>query len=152
MFEIMRRIEFDAAHRVMRHESKCKNLHGHRYAAEIFVQDMSGLDSLGRVIDFSILKEKIGGWIDECWDHGVILNTEDRELIELCKRNKWKHYRMLSGNPTAENIAKELFGVAKLQLEQTQLLVTRVRIHETPNCYADYFEWTPEQLARTDDE
>ena len=29
-----RRIEFDAAHRVMGHEGKCKHLHGHRYALE----------------------------------------------------------------------------------------------------------------------
>ena len=29
-----RRIEFDAAHRVMEHESKCRHLHGHRYAIE----------------------------------------------------------------------------------------------------------------------
>ncbi len=47
-----RRIEFDAAHRVMRHEGKCKHLHGHRYALEATFS-ASGLDALGRVIDFA---------------------------------------------------------------------------------------------------
>ncbi len=34
MITCTRRIEFDAAHRILNHESKCKMLHGHRYAIE----------------------------------------------------------------------------------------------------------------------
>jgi 6-pyruvoyltetrahydropterin/6-carboxytetrahydropterin synthase len=50
-----RRIEFDAAHRVMEHESKCKHLHGHRYALEAtFVAP--DLDTLGRVVEFGVIK------------------------------------------------------------------------------------------------
>jgi hypothetical protein len=42
-------------------------------------------------------------------------------------------------NPTAENIAEELFCWAD-SLVPNPLKVVHVRIWETPNCYADYFE------------
>ena len=58
MIEITRRLEFDAGHRVLGHEGKCKNLHGHRYSAEITVT-APDLDGLGRVIDFGVIKEKV---------------------------------------------------------------------------------------------
>ena len=76
MITCSRRIEWDAMHRIPLHESKCKAFHGHRYAAEITcVAD--GLDSLGRVIDFSVIKNRVGSWIDEKWDHTAILMRGD---------------------------------------------------------------------------
>lgn len=132
-----RRIEWDAAHRVMRHESKCAHLHGHRYVAEVTVAAPE-LDSLGRVIDFSVVKEIVGYWVDREWDHGTMLCAEDYELQELCAKNGWKHYLFDTRNPTAENIAKELFDSATLLLQHVHVTVTHVRIYETPNCWADY--------------
>ena len=54
-----RRLCFEAGHRVYGHESKCANLHGHSYKVERGLR--SGAGRVGRVIDFSVLKEKIGG-------------------------------------------------------------------------------------------
>ena len=59
MISITRKIEFDAAHRVMEHEHKCKNMHGHRYVLEVEVEMKNKLDDLGRVIDFGLLKDII---------------------------------------------------------------------------------------------
>ena len=73
---ITRRLEFDAGHRVFGHESKCATLHGHRYVVEVTAQ-AAKLDSVGRVIDFSVLKERIGAWLDEKWDHNVIVFEQD---------------------------------------------------------------------------
>lgn len=130
-----RRLEFDAAHRVMLHESKCKNLHGHRYVAEVTCA-APVLDSLGRVVDFSVIKQAIGGFIDERWDHGTIVNEEDLDLIELCRRNDWRLYTM-KGNPTAENMAVELLEVGRKLLPEGITLVS-VRLYETPNCWSEY--------------
>ena len=130
-----RKLEFDSAHRVMRHESKCRNLHGHRYVAEITA--CGRLDSLGRVIDFGVLKQVIGGWIDEHWDHGLIVNEEDIALIHMCKAAEWKVF-ILPNNPTAENMAPFLLAKANELLDDTGVLVTHVRLYETPNCWADY--------------
>lgn len=134
-----RRLEFDAAHRVTRHESKCSNLHGHRYVAEITCEAPE-LDSVDRVIDFGEVKRIVGGWIDDCWDHGTILNSDDRELIALCEKNGWRHYVMERPHeePTAEAMSKELFHVASNLLGDKGIHVARVRLYETPNGWAEY--------------
>ena len=62
-------------HRIPRHESKCAAFHGHRYAAELTC--LAPLDDRGRVIDFGVVKERVGGWIDENWDHTAILQRDD---------------------------------------------------------------------------
>lgn len=130
-----RKLEFDAAHRVMQHESKCRHLHGHRYTVEITVGAES-LDALGRVIDFGTLKAELGGWIDDALDHGTILNVEDTVLIELCETQGWKYYT-LNGNPTAENIAHMLYDKA-VEIFGDRCDVVNIRVRETPNCWADY--------------
>lgn len=65
---VTRRIEFDAGHRITRHESRCAHPHGHRYVAEVTVAAPE-LDPAGRVVDFGVMKQILGAWIDEHWDH-----------------------------------------------------------------------------------
>ena len=80
----VRRLQFCAGHRVHLHESKCNNPHGHNYVIYLHaVADDNQLDSLGRVIDFGVLKQKIGSWIDEFWDHGFIYFIDDKEMVDL---------------------------------------------------------------------
>uniref|UniRef100_A0A2C9LAE2 6-pyruvoyltetrahydropterin synthase n=1 Tax=Biomphalaria glabrata TaxID=6526 RepID=A0A2C9LAE2_BIOGL len=144
MITCTRILEFDAGHRVFGHESKCSHAHGHRYKIEIEASAMSGLDSKGRVIDFSVLKGIVGTWIDENWDHGFIVNNEDplkSLLIQIphCVGGLQKVY-VMDENPTAENIAKHLGSkVCPDLLKNTDVTVTHIRIWETPNCYADWW-------------
>lgn len=132
---VVREVQFDAAHRVMHHESKCKHLHGHRYRVEIECQSKE-LDTLGRVIDFGKIKEIVGTWIDKNWDHACIYNKNDVELKRYLEDNQMRRYEMAS-NPTAEVMAKLLLSVAKMLLPTHDLTVTRIRVYETPNCYAE---------------
>ena len=126
-------LEFDAAHRLVNHESLCAHLHGHRYRAEI--ECASPLDAIGRVVDFSVIKERVGGWIAERWDHAAIVNVDDAPLLALLDGIGERRVYRLDGNPTAENIAAELLRVAAPML--APIRVVRVRIWETPNCYAE---------------
>lgn len=140
-YQITRRLEFDAAHRVLRHESKCSTLHGHRYTAHITVS-AAELDGVGRVIDFGAIKGLVGSWIDERWDHTTIINEEDGRLLRFCKeeadhQGKKQPY-VMRGEPTAENMAKELFEIAQLLLQPEGIQVDRVVLHETPNCSAEW--------------
>jgi len=152
--QITRKLEFDAGHRVLGHETKCKHLHGHRYVAMITVSAL-GLDSLSRVVDFSVVKAKVGTWIDDNWDHNILLNPDDPLLdaavdvekdkdspMELSDEPIWQGkqpFIMGPGqNPTAEVMAHYLFDVSVSLLEKEGLTVERVRLYETPNCYADY--------------
>lgn len=142
MISITRQFGFDAGHRVLGHESKCANLHGHRYLAEVTVEGPK-LDHLGRVIDFSVLKTKVGSWIDDHWDHTMILH-EDDPLLSIQTHNSVifgpkRPYVMPNGmNPTAENLAQVLATMAQIHIEAHSLKVIRVRLWETPNCYADW--------------
>ena len=140
-----RRFEWDAAHRVLRHESKCAHLHGHRYVAEVTF-GAEALDEVSRVIDFGAIKEQLGKWIDDEWDHTTLVNEEDTALVEFCA-HQWQRARAagkvprkayrFKGEPTAENIAAELLRVAKRMFNRDGLWVEKVRIWETPNCWAE---------------
>lgn len=132
-----RRIQFCAGHRVFGHEGKCQNIHGHNYVA-LVTAEADSLDDIGRVIDFSVLKEKIGGWIDRNWDHGCILWSEDQDAINAVAASSPHKIYYLPMNPTAENMAKYLLhSVSPTELAGTSVVVTTVRIWETENCYAD---------------
>ena len=137
MITCTRLIEFDAAHRVLGHESKCANLHGHRYKLEITAQAPE-LDTLGRVVDFSVLKERIGGWVDEVWDHTTIVYVEDSTYWDaLEKLRPQKPIYVSAWNPTAENIALHILKVVCPKfLADTGIQVIKVVCWETPNCYA----------------
>lgn len=137
MITCTRRLEFDSGHRVMRHESKCRNVHGHRYAAEITVM-APALDLCGRVVDFGVVKKLIGGWIDKVLDHGYIHHPDDTIGDDLRKAGL-KTFEMPThlGEPTAENIAALIAMICGATLE-APLEVIAVRIYETPNCWADW--------------
>lgn len=154
---ITRRLEFDYGHRVHGHEGKCRHLHGHRGAVEITVcqipttwpnnQASGGLDNVGRVIDFSKIKELVGGWIDEHWDHNLLLHQNDPFLDMLDDVSAADRldilggkmpYVMPVGNPTAEHMAEELHRVASSLLNPHGIAIQQVVLYETPNSFATY--------------
>ncbi|MEX1012749.1 MAG: 6-carboxytetrahydropterin synthase [Waddliaceae bacterium] len=133
-----RKIHFCAGHRVMNHESKCATVHGHNYYVYLTAQAPS-LDSLGRVVDFTVLKEKIGGWIDENWDHTFLVCDQDTELVHVLETlSQRKKPFICPFNPTAEEMAIYLLKkVSPELLEGTGVVITKVAVHETDNCYAE---------------
>lgn len=134
-----RRIQFSAGHRVYGHEGHCANLHGHNYV--VFVEaEADRLDSLGRIIDFSVIKERVGGWIDRHWDHGFLYWKEDRECATLFGSDErfitQKHW-MCPFNPTAEEMAKYLlFDLGPQLMANTDVRISRIILWETENCFA----------------
>lgn len=148
MIRATRRIGIDAGHRVTRHESKCRNVHGHRYEVEITVETPD-LDHAGRVVDFGVLKDLVGQWLLDHLDHGYLFAPWD-EVGPLLEAQGMKVYRMPEGmEPTAENIARHVLDVAQdllrdhwavtLEGQGPFLRVVQVRVWETPNCYADAY-------------
>jgi 6-pyruvoyltetrahydropterin/6-carboxytetrahydropterin synthase len=141
---ITRKFEFDAGHRIMNHESKCRHLHGHRYVALVTVRSPE-LDSLGRVIDFGEVKEVIGEWIDAFWDHRMLLHPDDHwaERFDAYEQGEGLYLLRCFDtstplNPTAENMAKVLFQVVHDLMNPRGIDAVRVVLYETPNCYAEY--------------
>jgi 6-pyruvoyltetrahydropterin/6-carboxytetrahydropterin synthase len=138
---ITRKLTFETGHRVMGHEGKCANPHGHSY--KLFVHARAPkLDGVGRVIDFSVLKEKIGGWIDAYWDHGFILYAGDYDmraaLYAVRGVSSTAKFFSLPSNPTAENMAHFLLhNVCPSVLKDTGVEVFRITLWETENCSAE---------------
>jgi 6-pyruvoyltetrahydropterin/6-carboxytetrahydropterin synthase len=94
------------------------------------------LDKVGRVIDFSVLKDRIGGFIERDWDHAFLVFDQDRVLIDFLASNDFKH-AVLPVNPTAENLAYLLlYGICPRELADTGVRVRRVVVMETENCWA----------------
>lgn len=124
----------------MGHENCCARPHGHNYVAFVTAMcDDQQLDCIGRVIDFSVLKEKIGGWIDRIWDHGFILYHEDKVA-----RRAFESYdepirlHLMPNNPTAENMADYLLRtVGPNELAGTGVRLVKVVLWETENCSAE---------------
>lgn len=141
-YEITRRLEIDAGHRLLKHESKCAHVHGHRYAFE-FTMQAERLDGVGRVIDFSAVKQHVGGWLDHHWDHAMLVQEGD-PLIEWLRQHNQKH-AVLQLPPTAENLSLLMLAKASELLRTHGISVVRVRCYETPNCWADA---VPEEVTK----
>ena len=133
---ITRRLQFCAGHRVHGHESKCRHLHGHNYVAHVTIVGPK-LDALGRVIDFGVVKQIVGGWIDDNWDHAFIVWRDDEEALTALRMVAGQKLYVMSRNPTAENLAEELAVVANTRLRELGLRVAAVDLEETENCRAE---------------
>lgn len=144
--EITQEFQFDSGHRLLRHEGKCRHLHGHRYRALVSISPVhEKLDAMGMVLDFSKIKELIGAWIDGNWDHNTLLHPDDPLRSPLgtdpCRTDKPVYVMPHDTNPTVENMVQILFGVCVHILEEANdlpVLVERIALYETPKCSAEY--------------
>src|SRR5262245_32897889 len=105
-------VGFDAGHRLLGYEGKCVAFYGHLFKAEVLVA-AAEVGSLGLAVDFAALKRELKGWIDAHWDHGFLVNDADAALLDaLGAIPEAKVYRFKDANPSAEAMARELFGQA----------------------------------------
>lgn len=140
--------DFSYGHRVSGHESKCSNLHGHNGRAH-FVCEADDLDAVGRVIDFSAIKQRLCIWLEENWDHRFLAFNEDPIIGAICRADYAgnpncealdvldKSIVWVPFNPTAENMAAYLLNViGPQQLAGTGVRLTSVTVEETRKCAA----------------
>lgn len=135
-YTIVRAVEFDAGHRVLRHGGKCANLHGHRYKIE-FVLTSPDIDKVGVVVDFGTIKSEWGGWLDKYLDHGIILEKNDPMIEVLLEGGHPKEKMYVLPYPaTAEGVSRHLFETFS-QKEYGEYL-QEVIVHETTSCKASW--------------
>lgn len=114
------KVKFDAAHRLLKHGGKCKNLHGHTWTAEIWIEGDRKEDDM--IEDFG----KISKYIDEVYDHRAILHESDPFVIAM----QYAHcdVTVMKNHPTVESIAEKI---------KKDLNATKVRVWESENSYAE---------------
>ena len=130
-----RRVEFSTGHRVLRDGSRCKQFHGHNYVAELTATGLdSETDPLGRTIDFGLLKQKIGAWVDEHWEGGFIVWKDDTQGLAALAQIESQKMFVLERHPTPENIARHLLDVVGPDvLRGSGITLAKVELWETPS-------------------
>lgn len=141
---ITRRLEFDAGHRIPDHKSQCRHLHGHRYAIEITLSgeviDKAGDAANGMVMDFSEVKALAMTHVVNAWDHAFLAYAGDHVVVDFLNAMPGHKTVVLDCVPTAENLAHIAFDILDKVYRDTygnHLRLERVRLYETPNCWAD---------------
>lgn len=110
MYEVKKRVEISAAHRLsLDYGSKCAELHGHNWIIDIYLRSNT-LDKNGMIMDFSKIKKELTDKLDH------------RNLNEV-----------LDFNPTAENIAKYI-------CDMFAPCCFRVDVCESENNTASYYK------------
>lgn len=133
-FIVEKSIAFEAGHRLMNYDGKCKNIHGHNYVIRIGLASYE-VDKQGFVNDFGDIKAVVKSHLDEFVDHAMILNVKDKEWITIFLDKKQMLY-LVEGNPTAENLAKHFYYLFKPNFKN----LSYVEIEETPTSIARYEE------------
>lgn len=129
--------DFSAGHRVAGHENQCAHLHGHNYRVTFKVAAPE-LDRVGRVLDFSVIKERLCMWLEDNWDHKFLMWEHDPLLPDL-KALVPGDMVVVPFNPTAENMAKYLVDeIAVDQLAGTGCVLIECTVEETRKCSATY--------------
>jgi 6-pyruvoyltetrahydropterin/6-carboxytetrahydropterin synthase len=141
---VTRRLEFDAGHRIPEHGSQCRHLHGHRYALEVTLSGeiirKEGNPANGMVMDFSEIKNLARRHLVDRWDHAFLVYEHDVPVVEFLASLPEHKTVILDCVPTAENLAEKAFRILDAVYRDTygnHLRLDRVRLYETPNCWAD---------------
>ena len=137
---LIKRITFCAGHRLLHHGGKCENLHGHNYTAHFCISGEK-TDAVGRLVDFSVINRLFKSWIDENWDHAMVIWESDTDALEALRSVSPNRIFELPWNPTAENMARYLVERVGPELLGTvsdyNLRLTRVALWETESSCAE---------------
>lgn len=134
--------DISTGHRVAGHESKCAHLHGHNYRIHFEVEAPEGLDKVGRVLDFSVIKSHLCEWLEAEWDHRFLVWEHDPMRSYLTEVDP-KGVVIVPFNPTAENMGQYLVEhVGPQQLHGTGCVLRRVVIEETAKCSVEVSKHT----------
>ena len=141
---ITRRLEFDSGHRIPNHDGQCKHLHGHRYAIEVTltgeIAGHPGKADDGMVLDFGDIKRLTNQHVVELWDHAFLVAKEDEVLVSFLDSLPNHKTVIMEHVPTVENLANTAFAILQPIFQQAfggRLVLTALRLYETPNCWAD---------------
>ena len=132
---LIRQLKFCAGHRLYRHESRCAFFHGHNYRVDLEVVAAKGgheVDEVGRVVDFSLIKKQMLGWLDDHWDHAFLIYEQDKNALAAIQMVEPVKYFVMPDNPTAENMARYLLEVvAPHVLTDLGVIARQVSLWET---------------------
>lgn len=164
-----RHCDFSYGLRIADHEGEGRYLHGNNARIHFYcegvpkepVQEViggelpsinaqNGLDELGRVIDFSVIDERLCSWVEDNWNHKFLYWQQDTLMLGVESAVKksdamslkdhsdfFQSLVSLPFNPTVENMAEHLLRVIGPQrLAGTGTYLSKVKIEVDSQCSA----------------
>ena len=127
---IYKEVFFDASHRLLHYEGKCRNLHGHRWKVEVWIEGEVD-EATSILVDFNLVKNVI-----ERFDHQVILNEGDPMVGCL---TRFQTVITTPGDPSSEMLARRIREMltAETPLNLPSVQINRIRVWESPTCCAE---------------
>ena len=143
--EVVRHIEFEAAHMLSGYDGGCGSLHGHSYKLELTItcpESVRTHNSFGFIIDFKnlnkILKDNVPDHMF-MYNKNTAVDSAEGQIVSILKKNNLNVWSF-SDYPSAENMSKELAlnfqSVFDSTYPELQLKVTELRLWETTNSFA----------------
>jgi 6-pyruvoyltetrahydropterin/6-carboxytetrahydropterin synthase len=122
MFEVAYETTFCSTHRLTDAGTPIEPNHGHDWRVEVVCAGEE-LDRVGVVIDFEVLKKAMA-------EIGASFHYKDMN----------EHPAFSSQSPSAEAVARHVFGELQRLLGAEARGLRRVRVWEAPGCSATYYE------------
>jgi 6-pyruvoyltetrahydropterin/6-carboxytetrahydropterin synthase len=122
MFEVSVEADFSAAHALRGYPGDCARLHGHNWIVRVCVRCQE-LDETGIGIDFRVVKDHV---------KAVLRGLDHNNMNELPP--------FKDTNPSAEHIARYLYGELSERLNSNRVRVAKIGVSETPDAGAWYWE------------
>ncbi|MDX1386127.1 MAG: 6-carboxytetrahydropterin synthase, partial [bacterium] len=76
MFKVVKQLDFCYGHRLLDYDGKCAHPHGHNAMVEVEFSSKK-LDDRGMVIDFVDIKRELKAFLDQEFDHKMLLRQDD---------------------------------------------------------------------------
>lgn len=102
--------------------------------------EAAGESSNGMVMDFSDIKAIAKAKVVDLWDHAFLVFSGDKEVVNFLGTLPNHKTVIVDRIPTAENLARiafELLSPAYRDCYGQHLKLKKIRLYETPNCWAD---------------
>jgi 6-pyruvoyltetrahydropterin/6-carboxytetrahydropterin synthase len=151
-YRVCKRFTVESGHMLSKHPEHCRFPHGHTRIVEVVVA-ADRLDENDMVVDFKALKLAIGPYIER-YDHAMAMAETDPRLQQM-QEAFGDAVIAVDGDPTTENLAREVFEYTKRVLAEGfetvaegisariragTVRVERVRVWETPTSWAEVSE------------
>lgn len=91
-------------------------------------------------MDFSEVRAIAQRELVDTWDHAFLAWREDRAVLDFLATLPGHRTVVFDAPPTAEHLAQAAFSVLERAYRDeygNHLRLARVRLYETPNCWAD---------------
>lgn len=108
LIEVRHNIE--VAHRLYQTPGKCENIHGHSMWVTLKLCGAVDKNGILEGLNFADVKRKFRGFLDEAFDHHLLLNEEDPWARSFDaagqKVGQLPGLMITPGDPTTENLAR----------------------------------------------